>query len=230
MRRYAAVLLDVDGTLVDSNDAHAHAWVEALQHHGIEVTFARVRKLIGMGGDRLIEAVTGLPRDSRDTKRISEDRSKRFRADWLAKVKPLPHARELVLRLRSEGYQLAIASAAKAEELEPLLALADLADLVDVRTTSSDVEKSKPDPEIVEAAHARLAVPRSRTVMLGDTPYDVEAARAARTDIIGLSSGGWSAEGLAGAVAVYRGPADLLAAWESSPLASETNVRRLSAC
>ncbi|MDB4959087.1 MAG: Phosphorylated carbohydrates phosphatase [Myxococcales bacterium] len=220
MRRYDAVLLDVDGTLVDSNDAHAHSWVETFAKHGIEVAFSRVRKLIGMGGDRLIETITGLPRDSRESKRISEERSEDFREHWLSQVKPLAGSRELVLRLRSEGYQYAIASAARAEELEPLLRIAGLSDLVSVRTTSSDIEKSKPDPEIVDATLARLAAPRSRTVMLGDTPYDVEAARAARIEIIGFTSGGWSAEALAGAVAVFRGPADLLARWNESPLAS----------
>jgi HAD superfamily hydrolase (TIGR01509 family) len=226
MRRYDAVLLDVDGTLVDSNDAHAHAWVETFAKHGIEVAFERVRKLIGMGGDRLIETITGLPKDSRESKRISEDRSEIFRTRWLAKVKPFPGSRELVLRLRSDGYQYAIASAAKADELEPLLETAGLTDLVEVRTTSSDVERSKPDPEIVEAALSKLTAPRSRTLMIGDTPYDVQAARAAGIDIIGFTSGGWSAEALAGAVAVYRGPADLLAAWGSSPLASENSVRQ----
>jgi HAD superfamily hydrolase (TIGR01509 family) len=134
-------------------------------------------------------------------------------------VKPLPGSRELVLRLRSEGYQYAIASAAKGEELEPLLRIADLSDLVPVRTTSSEVDESKPDPEIVDAALAKLSAPRSRTVMLGDTPYDVEAARAGSISIIGFTSGGWSTESLAGAVAVFRGPADLLASWPHSPLA-----------
>src|SRR5215216_346866 len=113
MRRYAGVLLDVDGTLVDSNDAHAHAWIETFADHGVDVGFERVRRLIGMGGDRLIEQVMGIAGDSRRAEKLSAQRSKVFRDRWLATVHPLLGARELVLRLRAEGYALAIASAAK---------------------------------------------------------------------------------------------------------------------
>jgi phosphoglycolate phosphatase-like HAD superfamily hydrolase len=192
------VLLDVDGTLVDSNDAHAHAWVEALAKFGHEVTFARVRQLIGMGGDRLVEAATGLSRDSKANKRIGDARSDIFLERWLHTVRPIQGARTLVLRLRSEGYQYALASAAKTEELEPLIELADIADLVPNRTTSS------------EAALAKLTcVERSQAVMVGDTPYDVLAARQANVAIIGVTSGGWSAEALTGAIAIATGPAEL---------------------
>jgi phosphoglycolate phosphatase-like HAD superfamily hydrolase len=209
MRRYAAVLLDVDGTLVDSNDAHAQAWVEALGKHGFEIAPARAKALIGMGGDKLIELVTGLPAGSDKNQRISKARSELFMAKWLRAVRPLVGSRKLVLRLRADGYQYAIASAAKADELQPLLEIADIADLVPVRTTSSDVEHSKPDPDVIEAAFAQLAAERSRTVMVGDTPYDVRAARDAAIAMIAVTTGGWSVEALAGAVAVFRGPADL---------------------
>ena len=209
MRRYQGVLLDVDGTLVDSNDAHAQAWVEALAKHGYEITVPRARSLVGMGGDKLIELVTGLAVGSRENERISSARSELFKSRWLRAVKPQLGARQLVLRLRAEQYQLAIASAAKAEELQPLLEIADIADLVEVQTTSSDVEHSKPDPDIIDAALERIAADRSRTVMIGDTPYDVRAARDASVDIIAVTCGGWSVEALAGAVAVYAGPADL---------------------
>ena len=213
MRRYSTVLLDVDGTLIDSNDAHAHAWVEVLAKHGHEIAFPRVRRLIGMGGDRLVEELTGLARGTRRNERLGKERSELFRKKWLRAVRPIPGARELVLRLRREQYQIAIASAAKAEELQPLLEIAGIADLVPVRTTSSEVEESKPAPDIVEAALAKLLlVERSRTVMVGDTPYDVRAAREARIDAIGVTCGGWSAEALAGAVAIFSGPAELAAA------------------
>lgn len=218
MRRYAAVLLDVDGTLVDSNDAHAHAWVETLAAHDLDVAFPRVRRMIGMGGDRLIEECGGPASGTKQNTKIGEERGKIFRERWLRHVTPLPGARKLVLRLRAEGYQYAIASAAKTDELVPLLEIAGLLDLCEVKTTSSDVEESKPDPEIVDAAVAKLMAERARTVMIGDTPYDVEAARGASVDIIGVTTGGWSTEGLAGAIAVYRGPADLLARWDESPL------------
>ncbi len=218
MRRYDAVLLDVDGTLVDSNDAHAHAWVEVLAKHGIDVAFADARRMIGMGGDRLIEQVGGPARGTKENEQLGKERSELFRKSWLRHVKPLPGARELVLRLRAEGYHYAIASAAKSEELKPLLEIANLVDLCEIKTTSSEVEESKPDPEIVDAALAKLPVDRSRAVMIGDTPYDVEASTRASVDIIGVTSGGWSTEELAGTVAVYRDPADLLAHWNESPL------------
>ncbi|MBA3818539.1 MAG: HAD family hydrolase [Deltaproteobacteria bacterium] len=220
MRRYAGILLDVDGTLVDSNDAHAHAWVETLAGFDHEVDFARVRTLIGVGGDRLIETLTGEPRDSKRSKQIGERRSKVFCERWLPQIRALDGARELILRLRSEGYQYAIASAAKADELVPLLELADIADLCERRTTSSDVPASKPDPAAIEAALGCLSVDRSRVVMFGDTPYDIEACRGADVDIIAFTTGGWSHDALAGAVGIYRGPAGLLAGWADSPLAS----------
>ncbi|MEO8703961.1 MAG: HAD family hydrolase [Kofleriaceae bacterium] len=213
MRRYAAVLLDVDGTLVDSNDAHAHAWVEAFAKRDLDVDFARVRKLIGMGGDRMVELIAELPRGSRDNEKLGKLRSKIFREHWLAKVKPLAGARELLLRLRAEQYMYVIASAAQADELEPLLELAGISDLCELRTTSSDVEASKPDPEIIEVALAKLPCDRSRAVMLGDTPYDLEAARGAGVDFLGVTSGGWSHEALSGAVAIRTGPASMLAEW-----------------
>jgi HAD superfamily hydrolase (TIGR01509 family) len=219
MHRYAAVLLDVDGTLVDSNDAHAHAWVETFAEYGIEVSFERVRRMIGMGGDRVIEQLAGHRKDGQANEQISERRSQLFRERWLPRARPLPGARELLLRLRAEGYEYAIATAAKDEELQPLLELAGIADLCDRRTTSSDVEETKPDPAIVDAALERVAAQRGRVVMLGDTPYDIEAARGARVDIIGFTSGGWRPDELAGSVAVYDGPAGLLARWDSSPLA-----------
>jgi HAD superfamily hydrolase (TIGR01509 family) len=210
MRRYGGVLLDVDGTLVDSNDAHAHAWAETFAAHDVPADYERIRKLIGMGGDRLVEVIAGYPRDSRASKKLRDQRTKIFHERWLAHCHPLDGARALLLRLRAEQYAYVIASAAAADELEPLLAIASIADLCELRTTSSDVAASKPDPETIEAALAKLSVDRSRCVMIGDTPYDVEAARAASVDIIGVTTGGWSQEALAGAVAVYRGPADLL--------------------
>lgn len=219
MRRYAAVLLDVDGTLVDSNDAHANAWVEALAAFDLEVPYARVRGMIGMGGSLLIQEVGGPEPGSRKSEKIAKERGEIFRDKWLAQVRPLPKARELLLMLGREGYHYAIATAANADELAPLLELADLADLAPVQTSSDDVDRPKPYPDIVEAALARVPAERHRTVMFGDTPYDVRACRDAGVDIIGFTTGGWSTEGLAGSIAVYDGPADLLARWRDSPLA-----------
>ena len=218
MRRYAAVLLDVDGTLVDSNDAHAHAWVEALARHGVEVSFERVRRMIGMGGDRVVEEAAGWSREGREVQALQDEHAAIFAERWLRMVTPIDGARELVLRLGQEGYQIALASAAHEDELRSLLEIADIADLIDARARPPKPEASKPDPATIEAALSRVDVERSRVVMIGDTPYDVEAARAAHVDVIGFSTGGYSAEALAGAIAVYRGPSDLLARWAESPL------------
>jgi HAD superfamily hydrolase (TIGR01509 family) len=218
MRRYRGVLLDVDGTLVDSNDAHAHAWEAAFAAHDYQIAYSRIRRLIGMGGAQLIEQLTGLPESDRKHRAIAKDRGELFREQWLPKIRPLIDARRLVLRLASEQYRFAIASSAKAEELEPLLVIAGVDDLCDVRTTASDVERAKPEPDVLEAAAARLGLEPSQLVMIGDSPYDVEAARRAGIDTIGVTTGGFTAEQLAGAVAVFDGPAGLLADWEQSPL------------
>jgi phosphoglycolate phosphatase-like HAD superfamily hydrolase len=189
MRRYQVILLDVDGTLIDSNDAHAHAWVEALEEHGVGVAHARVQRLIGMGGDQLIELVADLPRDTRANARLAARRSVLFRERWLGRVRPFPRVREFLQRLDAAGYRRALATAARDEELAPLLALGDIADLCDARASSSDVRESKPAPDIVEAALAALAVPdRSRAVLVGDTEYDAFAARAAGIDFLHVSA------------------------------------------
>jgi phosphoglycolate phosphatase-like HAD superfamily hydrolase len=218
MRRYAAVLLDIDGTLVDSNDAHADAWVETFAQHGLEVAFARVRRMIGMGGDRVVEDIAGLARDSRKSRKLQDECAERFMARWLARVKPLEGTRELVLRLQREGYEVVLASAAHADALEALLAIAGVEDLLGERARPPKPAASKPDPDTIEVALTRVDADRSRAVMIGDTPYDVAAARAARVDVIGFTTGGYSVEALAGAVAVYDGPTGLLARWDDSPL------------
>jgi HAD superfamily hydrolase (TIGR01509 family) len=218
-RRYRGVLLDVDGTLVDSNDAHAHAWQEAFAAHGREVAYATIRGLVGMGGDHLIETITGLPPSDLGHREIAEFRGQRFRSHWLHQVRPFAGARELVLRLRGEAYLYAIASSARNQELEPLLEIAGIGDLCDVRVTSSDTEHSKPDPDIIEASLSRLGLERARAVLIGDTPYDVEASHRAGIDAIGVTSGGFSPAELRGAIAVFAGAAELLARWHASPLA-----------
>lgn len=210
---FRSVLLDVDGTLVDSNDAHAHAWVEAFAKHGRDVPFDRVRQMIGMGGDRLVEEAIGIARDSELNEAIGATRSELFLGSWIDKVRPMPGSRELVLRLQRAGCAIAIASAAKADELEPLLRIAGVHELIEIKTSSSEVEESKPAPDVVEAALAKLGGERSRAVMVGDTPYDLRAASDAGVAMIAVTCGGWPAKAFHGAVAVFRDPADLEACW-----------------
>lgn len=210
-RRYTAVIFDVDGTLVDSNDLHALSWVDALARHGIDVTWTRVRPLIGMGADKLIPAAAGRELSEREVARIGDDRAALFKERYLPRVRPLRGARALVAQLRALGYAIAIASSAREDELRPLLEIAGVVDLVDVETSSDDADRSKPDPDIVTAAVRRLARAPRDCVMVGDTPYDVAAARRAGVDTIAVRAGGWRDAELHGAIAVVDDPADLLA-------------------
>lgn len=217
--RPGTVILDVDGTLVDSNDAHAHAWVDAFAEAGVTVPFEAVRRAIGMGGDKLMPAVSSLTEESQKGKRISARRGEIFKERYLPAVHAFPGTRELVSRLRADGFQLTVASSAKEDELGPLLERAGVADLIEAATSSDDAEESKPEPDIVHAALEKSGAAAPRTFMLGDTPYDIESARAAGVAVIALECGGWSARELEGAVAIYRDPADLLAHYDESPFA-----------
>jgi HAD superfamily hydrolase (TIGR01549 family) len=212
------VIFDVDGTLVDSNDAHARAWLHAFAEHGITVTYEPVRRAIGMGADKLMPLVAGIEEDSAQGKKISEDRKKIFKELWLPRLQPCAGARELVERLSRDEFVLAIASSASEEELHALLEAARVADLIPTRTSSDDADRSKPDPDIVTAAIKRAGCATEATVMIGDTPYDVEAATHAGIQIIALTCGGWRREDLTGAVAVYADPADLLMQYDFSRL------------
>jgi HAD superfamily hydrolase (TIGR01509 family) len=212
-------ILDVDGTLVDSNDAHARAWVEAFAEAGVTVSFDRVRRAIGMGGDKLLPQVSGIQESSPQGQRISERRAEIFRTRYLPGLRPFPGVRELVERLARDGFEIVFASSAKRKELEPLLEIANVDDLIASHTSSDDAERSKPDADIVRAALKEAGALPDQAVMLGDTPYDVEAARRAGITIIGLESGGWRRDELSGAAAIYADPADLCARYDQSPIA-----------
>ncbi|HVF88735.1 MAG TPA: HAD family hydrolase [Blastocatellia bacterium] len=211
-------ILDVDGTLVDSNDAHARAWVEALAEHGIAAEFEKTRRLIGMGGDNLLPEIAGIEEDTPRGKQISERRGEIFKEKYLPSIKPLPGSRELLKRMKEEGLKLVVASSAKEDELKPLLEIAGATDLIEEKTSSDDAENSKPDPDIIHAALDSAGLSAEESIMLGDTPYDIDAARKAGVSVIALRSGGWKDDELTGAVAVYDDPADLLAHYDESPL------------
>ncbi|MGE5600052.1 MAG: HAD family hydrolase [Pseudomonadota bacterium] len=213
------MILDVDGTLVDSNDAHAHAWVAAFASAGITVAFDRVRRAIGMGGDKLMPAVSGVAEDSPVGKQIAARRGDIFRDQFLPRLRPFPGTRALVQRFAADGFTLVIASSAKEDELHPLLEIAGVADLIPTRTSSDDAENSKPEPDIIHAALDRTKSNPLQTVMIGDTPYDVEAALRAGIRVVGVECGGWRSEDLQGAVEVYDGPDDLLKHYDASVFA-----------
>jgi len=218
MAKLRAVILDVDGTLIDSNDQHAQAWVDALAEFGRTVDFAEIRRLIGKGGDKLLPEITGISTEDPEGQRISKRRKEIFDDRYLATIVPFPQVRELLERMQGAGLRLAVATSAEKEQLEPLLGIAGVNDLLEDKTSSSDAENSKPDPDIVQAALRKLRVPPGDAVMLGDTPYDVEAAARAGIKTIALRSGGWNDEDLSAAVAIYDDPADLLRSFDGSPL------------
>jgi HAD superfamily hydrolase (TIGR01509 family) len=211
------VLLDVDGTLLLSNRAHAETWAAALAEAGYDVPAERVLRMVGMGGDKMLPQLIGVETDSPEGERLVA-RKKALFTERLHAVRPAPGARALLERLRAEGRVLVVATSAEEDELRGLLRQAGIEDLIDERTTSSDVERSKPDPDIVAAAVRRSGHPPEALVMLGDTPYDVEAALGAGVALVGVRCGGWDDAALAGAVAVYDDPAHLLRELDGSPL------------
>ncbi len=205
------ILLDVDGTLIDSNDAHAHAWVQALADHGYVVPFDTLRPLIGMGGDRILPQVAGLDPESREAKAIGEDRSAYF-LRLLPALRPTPGARELLVALLDRGLELIVATSSTSEEVHGILAQAGVNDLIPLTTTSDDADASKPDPGIVIAALRRSGHQAGQALMIGDTPYDIEAAARARVPCIALRcGGGWTDAELRGAIEIHDDPASLLA-------------------
>lgn len=219
--RFKAVLFDVDGTLVDSNDAHARAWVEAFADAGVTVDYALVRRCIGMGGDKLMPAVSGIEEESRLGTRIARRRGEVFTARYLPTLRPFHDADALVAAVKHAGCTVVAASSAQEQELGKLLGIAGVSDLMDDATSSDDAEESKPEPDIIRVALHRAKATPTSAIMIGDTPYDIEAASRAGVATIALRSGGWSDAHLRGAVAIYDDPADLLANLAHSPLCVE---------
>ena len=211
------VIFDVDGTLVASNEAHARSWVDTLGEIGYNVGYDVVWSMIGMGGDKLLPAVAGIESDSPEGKELSRRRWEIFQRDYLPSVRPTRGARDLVQRLSADGLDLIVATSASGNELGDLLEAAGVADLMDAATSASDAEDSKPDPDIVQAAVRKSGFEPEDLIMIGDTPYDVEAAIGAHVKLVALLCGGWRREELAGATAIYDDPADLLRWYEENP-------------
>ena len=209
-RRYDAVLLDIDGTLVDSNAAHAAAWSDAFAAHGRHHSPQQIRPLIGKGGDKVLQELASLDSESGEGKKISETRARIFQERYLPTLKPTPGAREFVEWLIDSRLRVVVATSAKADEVKGLLAVCGGQALASNATTSDDAERSKPDPDIVVAALKKSGAPAGRAIMIGDTPYDIEAATRAGVATIALRCGGWDDARLQGAVAIYDDPRELL--------------------
>lgn len=215
---YKAVLLDIDGTLIDSNDAHANAWVDVGKEFGYDIAFDKVRWLIGMGGDKVLPEITGLAEESDVGAKLLERRGEIFRERYLPGLRPFEGTRDLLQRMSDEGLKLIVATSASKKDLKGLLKQAGIEDLIDKAANSDDAEESKPAPDIVEAALERGKVGPQEAIMVGDTPYDIGAATRAGVSIIAFTSGGWRPDALDGAVRIYDGPAHLLAEYSVSPL------------
>ena len=219
MTTLKGVLLDVDGTLVDSNDAHAHAYVDVLKAFGYAAPFERVRPLIGMGGDELLPKLIGVAGDAKLRQDIDARRSEIFKTRYLPEVKAFSGVRELLERLTDDGLSLIAASSSGKDTLAALLELADVSDLIGEQTSSSDADASKPHPDILTVALDKLSLPADQALLLGDTPYDLQAAAPLGLGVVAFRCGGWNDRDLKGAVAIYDGPQDLLTNYETSPFA-----------
>jgi HAD superfamily hydrolase (TIGR01509 family) len=211
---FKAVLFDVDGTLVDSNSAHAEAWTRALLEHGVETDSLQIRSLIGMGADKLLPAVARVDEESSLGQSVVR-RKKAIFNEMLVGLQPTPGARPLLQYLRDRDVTVVIATSADEREMHALLDRAGVSDLIAERTSKDDASQSKPDPEIVHAALARSGADREDVVLVGDTPYDIEAAHRAGIRAIAVRCGGfWSDAQLRGALEVLDHPAALLARWQ----------------
>jgi HAD superfamily hydrolase (TIGR01549 family) len=213
------IIFDVDGTLVDSVDEHAEAWRRAFLEFGRDVPFAHVRSQIGKGADQLMPVFFTDDELEKFGHELSEYRSTLFKREFMPKLRPFPRVRELLQRLRQDGMRVALASSANGDELEFYMRLCDIEGLTHAETSKSDAAKSKPHPDIFEAALERLGRPDPHsTVVIGDTPYDALAASKLSLPTVGVLCGGFPEEDLrtAGCRAIYKDPADLLAHYESS--------------
>ncbi|HQT77967.1 MAG: HAD family hydrolase [Rhodospirillales bacterium 20-64-7] len=217
-----AVIFDVDGTLVDSVDLHARAWHEAFADFGFNFDTGSIRGQIGKGGDQLMPVFLSPEELDKHGAAIDHHRSALFKDRYLQQVRPFPAVRDLFQHVLHDGKRVALASSSKQDELEHYKRVANIGDLVEAHTTSEDAEQSKPQPDIFQAALQRLpGVAAHDAIVIGDTPYDAQAAAKAGIRTIGLLCGGFAEDDLrkAGCIAIYRDPADLLARYADSVLA-----------
>jgi phosphoglycolate phosphatase-like HAD superfamily hydrolase len=225
-----AVIFDIDGTLVDSVDLHAAAWQVALERFGKRVSFEDVRRQIGKGADQLMPVFLSEKELAQFGDQLDHYRADLFKRDYLPRVTGFPGVPQLFEKIQQSGKRIALASSAKGEELAAYKKIAGIDELIEAQTSSDDAEKSKPYPDIFQAALAQLGdISPDQVLVVGDTPYDAQAAGKARLRTVGLCCGGWSENELreAGCIAIYREPADLLAHYDQSPLGAN-NARQLS--
>jgi len=216
-----AVIFDLDGTLVDSNDFHVEAWDRAFKHFGKSFPLEKLREQIGKGSDKYLPEFLDSEELKRIGKQIDEYRSKLFRKEFLPRIKAFPKVRELLQRIRRDGKRIALATSGHKDDVRTYTDIANIKDLVDCETAADDADESKPAPDVFEASLEGLKLPPSAAIAVGDTRFDVEAAKRVRLATIALLCGGAADEQTlrkVGAIGVYKDPADLLANYEISPL------------
>jgi HAD superfamily hydrolase (TIGR01509 family) len=204
------VIFDIDGTLVDSVDLHARAWQETFKHFGKDIPYERVRHQIGKGGDQLMPVFFSKEELEELSEEMEKYRGELYKRDYLPRVRAFPGVRDLFLRIKVDGRRIALASSAKEDELGTYKKLARIED---------DADKSKPHPDIFEATMERLGnIDPFEAIVVGDTPYDAEAAGKAGLRTIGVLCGGFPEAELkaAGCIEIYKDPADLLARYNDS--------------
>ena len=206
------VMFDVDGTLVDSVDLHARAWKDAFQRFGRDVPFEDVRRQIGKGADQLLPVFFSNEELSEFGVQLEEYRAELFKQAYLPRVTAFPKVRELFRKIVGDGKRIVLASSGSKEEIAHYKKLARIEDLVAAETSADDVERSKPYPDIFAVALSRLGINNDEAFVVGDTPYDAEAATKLGLETIGLLCGGFLKEDLlqAGCFAIYRDPEELL--------------------
>jgi HAD superfamily hydrolase (TIGR01549 family) len=212
-----AAILDIDGTLVDSNYFHAVAWYRAMRAHGHTLPMWRIHRAIGMGGDQMIGALLGDDVEEREGGDIRDTEKERY-LELIEEVQPLEGARELIVELKRSAHRVVLASSAKPDEVEHYLDLLDARELADAWTTSGDVENTKPEPDLVNSALEKIG--GGPAVMVGDSVYDCEAAGNAGVDTIAVLTGGFSDSELikAGAVIVFASIVELRERLSWTPL------------
>ena len=218
-----AVIFDIDGTLVDSVSFHAEAWVKAFEKYGYPADFERVKQQIGKGGEYILPEFISEDEIEKDGENISDYRKEYYQENLLPKVKTFPKVRELFERIKADGSEIVLASSARPKTVEHYQELLGIKDLINGVTSKGDVEKAKPNPDIFIAALNHFeSADRESVIVVGDSPYDAEAAEKISLSTVGVLCGGFSEKVLkeAGCIAIYKDPADLLERYEESPLSS----------
>ena len=224
-----AVIFDIDGTLVDTVDFHAQSWDRTFQHFGHHIPYDQIRAQIGKGSDKLMPVFFSLEELNKSDddlsptfgERMRDYRRELYKREYHSRIKAFPQVRELFKRIKADGKRVALASSATKDDVATYKQIMDVEDLIDAATTTSEVESSKPEPDVFFVTLDKLGgIAPNNVIVVGDTPYDAEAAGKANLRTIGVLSGGFPEENLrqAGCIAIYQNIADLLSHYDESPL------------